>query len=682
MERLMMMIVLLSMALCLSAQQDQEVQLDEVRVEAARVIMKPDGQTILPSDAQKRGSTNGYSLLSKLTLPSLRVDEVMRTIVYKGNKGTVQLRINNTLASKDDLLALDPMTVKSIEVIDNPGVRYGTDVGCVINVRTQRRDQGYTLGLDAVNALTTWRGDNMAYGRWNHGRSELGLTYDFSYKDLDGNRYSERADYLLNDGSTKTITRADEARRSRSFGHNVQLKYILADSSSYAFQAAFSLDMNHDPGSDHALRVISGSQNSLTSIFTQGRDRSPALDLYFFRQITPRQSVTANVVGTHISTGELNYSDEGAPYQYRADGKTWSLLSELIYENRLKPFTLSAGLRHSLKYTRNAYSGDVSSVNRMHHDGLYLFTEGKGQWGRFGYVAGLGVSREHYSQGASRYTYWLFRPKATLAYAPASDWKLRYTFEISQHISQIAMISDTRIRMNSMEWTVGNPDLKPNCVTTHQVGLTYTRPRFHSQMIAEYRQNRHANMASFIRTADDQFLYTQKNQHSIDMVYAREDVRWDAVPQRLTVSLNGGIYRFFNRGDDYRHYLTAYAFGGSVQAYLGRWTLTAYADNGWKFMEGETWSHQGAATYLTCSYHVGTWDLSIYCQHPFQHSPEAYKGGIANRYVGKTMMLRQADLGNMVSINVAWKFDHGRRYHGVDKRLDNKDTQTGLLRKQ
>ena len=38
-------------------------------------------------------------------------------------------------------------------------------------------------------------------------------------------------------------------------------------------------------------------------------------------------------------------------------GKTASLLSEIIYENRLKPFTLSVGLAYTYKHTMNNYQG-------------------------------------------------------------------------------------------------------------------------------------------------------------------------------------------------------------------------------------------------------------------------------------------------------------------------------------
>jgi hypothetical protein len=101
--------------------------------------------------------------------------------------------------------------------------------------------------------------------------------------------------------------------------------------------------------------------------------------------------MTANVTGTSISTRQYNFNNEGSDYEYHVGGHTWSLMSEAIYENRLKPFSLSFGLQQSVKYTRNIYSGDVESANYMHNSNLYLFGEMKGHIKSLSYVAGLGV---------------------------------------------------------------------------------------------------------------------------------------------------------------------------------------------------------------------------------------------------------------------------------------------------
>ena len=241
------------------------------------------------------------------------------------------------------------------------------------------------------------------------------------------------------------------------------------------------------------------------------------------------------------------------------------------------------------------------------------------------------------------------------------------------------MISDTRIRTNSMEWTVGNPKIKPNGMQIHTVRLAYNTPRFHSNVDMEYRSHHHCNMASYERGADNQFYYTQKMQPGITMFYVSNYTKVDILPERLSLSVSGGVFRFINRGDNYRHYLTAYNYGGSLQAYLGRWTLTANADNGWKFMEGETWSRQGHATYLTCSYRVGNCSVSLYWEHPFEHNPKNNYSELVDAVIKKQMTTRNRDLGNMVHLGFMWKFGKGRKFRDIERRLQNKDTQTGIL---
>ena len=87
MEKGLWMLSLCFLALPIGAQNEKEngekaksVEMKEVTVEAARVTKKVDGLLIIPSAAQREASTDGYSLLAKLSLPRLRVDEVMRTV--------------------------------------------------------------------------------------------------------------------------------------------------------------------------------------------------------------------------------------------------------------------------------------------------------------------------------------------------------------------------------------------------------------------------------------------------------------------------------------------------------------------------------------------------------------------------------------------------------------------------
>ena len=126
---------------------EKSVTLDEVTVKGARTIQKVDGQWIYPTKQQIESSANGYSLLAKLTLPHIRVDEAMNSITALTNLGTVQVRINDVIASREDLQTLDMQGIDHIEFVDNPGVRYGEGVAYIINIK------GRPLPPNRVNIL-------------------------------------------------------------------------------------------------------------------------------------------------------------------------------------------------------------------------------------------------------------------------------------------------------------------------------------------------------------------------------------------------------------------------------------------------------------------------------------------------------------------------------------------------
>ena len=687
MEKGLWMLLLCFLALPVGAQNEKEgdktaksVQMKEVTVEAARVTKKLDGMLIVPSDAQREAATDGYSLLGKLSLPRIRVDEVMRTIVPLTNNGSVQLRLNGTLASKEDLLALDPKLVKNIDFIDNPGVRYGDGIGYVIDIRTKRNTTGYVLGADLSNAVTTLNGDNTVYAKLNHKNSELALTFNSSYNDHRGFRSSETADYTLNNGSHYLVSRNQTAGRSRRFGNQFEIKYSLADSATYVFQANLSVGGGNTPGNYADFVYRDGTVEQTYRTINVSSDFSPTLDLYFFHQLGKHQSITANVVGSSIYTDKRGYNGERRSYAYDVDGRTWSLESEAIYENKLKPFTLSAGLEHSMTFTNNEYTGDVSALNKVRRRELYFFSEVKGRWKQLGYSAGVGMANKTYSQESYSFDYWTFRPKLTLNYEVLTGLSARYTFETYRRVSSYAMVSDARIRDNSREWTVGNPNLQPSRVIKNIIDISYNSKRVSSGMNMEYRRNIGTNMSVYERTATDEFLYSQQNIGNVMMFVVQNYIRYDVVPERLSVTLFGGINRFFNISSLYRHHLTSYNYGGNIQAYLGRWTLTGYADNGWRFVEGEHEGRNGAAVYFGASYRWKQCNVSLFLQHPFQQHPAIQRGRVLNENLYKESIYRSRDLGNMITLRFSWKLSKGKSYKEIDKKVQHDgNKQTSIL---
>lgn len=666
------------------------IALDEVVVKASRVVRRVDGQTIFPSEAQKKNSYSGYSLLRKLTLPGIRVDEMSRTIQSSTNRGAVQVRVNGIIATSKDLQAIDVSSITSVDFIDNPGVRYGSDIAYVVNIHT-RRTIGYALGAQAMNTLTSVTGFNNAYASVNGEKSQLRVFYEQGYRNTTGALTNETANYLLADGSTYTIGRKMLDSRGRSYDNSIELKYNLADSATYVFQTTLSATFNNSPRTfAHRLISESGKADYVATESDKSRTASPVLDIYYCRQLGKHQSITANAIGTYIHTLNHSFYDEGSPYSYDVDGKTYSLIGEAIYENRLGPFTISTGLNVNWKYMDNAYSGDVGSVNGIHRLGTYAYAQIKGSLGRLGYMAGVGVSNERYSQGGGNnnksdnnnsynFSYWLWRPKAQLSYPLPGGMSIMYSIELAQHISDIAMISDTRIRQNSMEWKVGNPELKPNSRLEQNFTLAYARPRLYTQLSAMYRVNSNCDMGKYTRTDDGQYLYTMANQPHCNMLYLDLYTRLDLIPDHLALTIDGSMGRFFNRGDDYNHCYTAYGLMGDLTGYWGRWTMQLSADNGWRFMEGEMKGLSGGTMNLGAGYRLGNVNITAYWVNPFQRNPLRNRSVIVNRYVGKTTSQYSTDAGNAVQLSVAWRLNRGKKYRDVERKLNNKDKVTGIM---
>lgn len=664
----------------LAQEVEPTVELGEVEVKADRIIKKTDGMLLYPSEQQKTSSRSGYNLLQQLTLPNIRVDEVGHTISAIDQRGSVQIRINGIIVDKAEMLSLDPKSIRTVHFIDTPGVRYGDGIAYVIEITTRRADNGYTLGTSFTQALTTRQGDYTVYGKWDTGKSELSLNYSIGYQNYSDLRTEETAHYHLNDGSVYTIRRNDLASRNQSLNNQLKLTYNLADSTRYVFQASLSGDFSHVPNNFNQKQIVDGEQTYTALEQQQSRSGSPVLDLYYFQQFTPRQSLTLNAVGTYIGTRSSDSYDEGSPYSYDVDGRTYSLLSEAIYENQLKPFTLSAGLNYSQKYTNNEYTGDVSAATPIHHNRVYLFSEIKGLWGNLRYSAGIGGSYLHYRQQAHSYDYWSFCPKAALSYNFTHALQLSYNFQMNERTSRVAIISDASIRNNRMEWTVGSPDLKPNREMYHLLRLTYTNNRLQASLEGFYKQCLRPNMAVYERTADDRFIYTQRNQKEIDALNAMAYASYWLLPEKLSVTAYGGLFRCFNFGQDYTHCYTSYFVTGAVNAYLGNLSLHAYADNGSRFLEGETKGYSGGDITLKAAYSYKDWQFALIWQQPFQHKYKLFESEVLNRNLQKRTALYSGDACNLVNLTVTWRLTRGRKFRDVERSIQLKDKDTGIIR--
>ena len=160
----------------------KNIMLEDIVVESKNILHNTDGETYIPKMSQRRAAANGLDLIDKMKIPGLKIDEVQKT-VNSITPGEVQIRINGVEATIDELTALLPSQIKTINYITMPGMRYGKDVSSVLDLKVARVAAGYAMGINAMNALSTLYNDDNIWGRFNFGKSELGVRYTFKFND-------------------------------------------------------------------------------------------------------------------------------------------------------------------------------------------------------------------------------------------------------------------------------------------------------------------------------------------------------------------------------------------------------------------------------------------------------------------------------------------------------------------
>ena len=671
----------------LKAQTDapnDSVQLEEVVVRGARVVNRTDGKLIFPSEEMTKSAPSGYNLLKMLPLPNVKVDDINESITAANSLiGAVQVRINDVEASTADIQSLQPREVEKVEFIDRPGVRYGEGVGIVINIITRKVTSGYVIGASGTLVPKADMVKGNAFTKINSGKNELSLNYSGYYRHSNGINTVEQADYLMEDNTYNKVERNTNDIINRNTMHDIQARYSMINADGTAFLTTLSTSIDNNPRDFKKTDVAySDGRNTTEIIDNSEKTISPLLDLYFKTNIGKNQSLIANATGayTHIDYAYMFTSDKTS-FGYNTLGKKWSLNSEAIYENHMKPFTLSAGLRYAQKYIDNDYSGDAVFVSQIHSSNIYAFSQIQGSLWKISYMVGFGLSREYYRQGETTYDRVWLRPKLNLSMPISKSLRLNYTLTSSPASSKLQNMSGMSIITNEMEYSVGNPDLIMERRDDHTLTLSYQSPRLYTQLMSFYRHNDHPAMQHVRRTEDGRFAKTFLEGRRIDMLMLQSYTNYDIIPQHLNAYISAEMLNIWNDGQDYSHRLTSFNFNVGLTAWLGNWTIMAAMDNGFHFMENEYESRNIFSDYVSISYKLKNLTASLFCQNLFKSNGKIEEVENHNHLAHKLLVVLNRDTSNAIGIKLTWTLSKGRKFKGIERDTDSlKDKETGVAK--
>ncbi len=668
-----------------------------VMVKAARKIEKVDRQIVFPTKEQVKAATNGYDLLDNMSLPTILVDKVNRKVTsLKG--GGVQVRINDTKATMQDILALQPDEVTKVEFINMPGVRYGdASLDAVINYQVRRRYAGYVGGVSSRQGIQNGQNDTDGYFKYNVKKSEFSVSYDFSYRS-DKRSNQSLGTYHLPSGETITRNYLGYDSPFLYTMNEVQLGYRLCEPDRYTLDVRFNFSNYNSPvRGTNQLYQEDGKAEQYLQNNVKNLEQTPSIDLYYSQNMSHNQNLAFNLVGTYISTNYkyrmreylFNQSPEqsitGSPlsdYSYDATGKKRSLICEGVYTKDWKNISLSGGGQYNVSHTDNSYVGSCNVDAELRYDNLYLFAQLQGKVKWLGYQMGVGATRSSIHQDKDGYARWMFRPQLVLQARASEHLNFRWSSGISSTVPSLAGLSEVRQYINSFEASDGNRNLKP--YQSYKNALSATWNVLFAELYVEgswtYVDKPIASTIMPELREDGSYLFVNKpeNQksHSFQRLLALPT--FHIVKNHLDVSLYGEYNNTRTRGMDYQHRFDFWRWGGSAKWMQGNWNVDASyykaPENYWgeRMNGGETHS-QFCFSYRYKAWCFGASVIYLFTPHGSSFADKKY-----NRYVQQDNLICFKGQANMILLSASFNFHHGRNYDAGRRKLNNSDRDNGI----
>lgn len=447
-------------------------ELGEVIVKAPKVIRKADMEVYHPSKSAMENSKNGMQLLNNLMIPSLTVNDALGSIQAAGQ--SVQIRINGRESTIDQVRALLPETVKRVEWIDNPGLRYG-GANYVLNFIVANPTLGGSFQTMAKPALNQAWGFYMADAKFNSGKSqwEVGGNFKLTNKIKTHREYTETFTYP--DGTSLTRNETSRGGNLDNSTANAWASYNYIKPDTTVVMVELSLYQNiNNRTAYHGLMSLSNGESNILLDDVQGDNGStPSLSLYWEQNFKNRQTLvldfnssfyfgktfsdyierqeTGGMSQTPISDIHTKIQDRNQAYAIEADYiKNW---------NKAR---FTAGATYTANRNRSEYRNLGGKIFHQRQDKLYLFAEYFHRFGKWSATAGMGVQYTDFLfKESNRGNHsWSPRPRATITYSLNQNHNFRLSFTSWQSTPTLAETNTVPQQLDGFQWRIGNQNIK------------------------------------------------------------------------------------------------------------------------------------------------------------------------------------------------------------------------------
>lgn len=656
---------------------DPEVyqNLQEVVIEAPKVIHKSDMDVFYPSSSAVEHSKNGVQLLGNLMIPTLSVNDVMGTITTSGEG--VQVRINGREATIDQVRNLQPETVKRVEWLDNPGLRY-KGATAVLNFIVVNPTVGGSFDFDGMQAVNCpWGRDNVSL-KLNSGHSQFGATMQYkltnklsTYRD-----YNETFMFANGDRLTRTETPNGGYTSDNHGSYQIDYSYIKPDTTTFwiAFHGyeqfndkkLFDGIMTQSNGEDDIhlrdYKVEDGFMPSVQAYLEQhfAHNQTVAIDVnasFYNGRSSRTYTEHDNVTSEQINNVYTSIKDHNQAYGVEAD-----------YIKGWKSSRFTAGASYSANRNRSTYENLGGEIYHQRQDQYYLFGEYFRRIKKVTLTAGLGAQYTDFKfretgQGNNS---WDLRPQFSATYRHSSTSLFSLNLTSWQTTPSLDQTNIAASQTDGIQWRIGNPNLKTSSSYLLTMRYKYTSKRVTGTFVIRAYDSPDY-IAPYLYWQDDKLFTSYENSKGLKRVAFTIAPQIDIIPN--WVSVNGGLhYRIEqSKGNGYEH--TNRHLSGDVTLNAHHWgfSLIVQYEKAPKRLYGEKYIWGETMSAIILGYDWERWSFGVGMLCPFNKYDTGNES--LNRYNSNTTHLR-LDMASMPFVKLSYNLQWGHQKRGVQKMVD------------
>ena len=653
--------------------------LQEIVIEAPKVIRKADMDVYHPSKSAVDNSKNGMQLLNNLMIPSLSVSDALSSITAAGQ--AVQVRINGRTATIDQVRALLPETIKRVEWMDNPGLRYG-GATYVLNFIVANPTLGGSLQLYTRPALNTAWGFHMADAKFNFGKSqfEIGANYKLTNKIKTHRDYTETFTYP--DGHTLTRKETSRGGNMDCTTGNLWASYNYIKPDTTVFVADFSMhkDFTDKILYNGLLSLSDGTDDILLTDSHGDKGTTPSLSLFLQQHFAHKQMLVIDFSSsfylgrtfsdyleqlppspTYLTDIHTNIKDRNQAYGIEADYiKNW----------RNSRFT--AGISYTANRNRSRYENLGGEIFHQRQDKVYFFAEYFQRFGRWSATAGIGAQYTDFLfKESDRGNHsWSVRPQATITYSTNQNHNFRLNFTSWQSTPSLAETNVVPQQLDGFQWRVGNQNLKTasSYMLTFRYGFNLPRVSGSFGIRAFTSPNA---ITPLLEWHENRLVTTYENSRGLKNLSFFLAPQIEIIPQWLTVS--GYIQYRMERMKGTGYAINHNGWSGNASLQFTHWGFVLSAE--YRYAQRDLWGEKISwgedLNVISLDYNWKDWQFGAGIIMPFGKYDQGSK--LLSKWNRNEQHMR-LDMC-MPFVTVAWNLQWGRQKRGVQK-IINADANT------